>query len=203
MGDARYLFANMVDSCGYSIAKHIFQKCINEGAEIEAKKEKRVATAQRRATAAPIKLPTIEEIDAAAATADRHQISIWWARLSDTDQQDFSADEKLIIHHLAGRYKEFGGYTADFNPNLPPIKRKGARNRNAPGAELPAMFDKTNPQSAFSIEKAKRNGSLGKEQFAELLASRPDKKYGPTAEAVLRNERNWRKKNGKFRRKFF
>jgi hypothetical protein len=181
-GDAWYLFASMIESCGYPTAKFIFEKCIKEGAEIEAKKEKRAATVQRRATAAPIELPTIEEIDA----ADRHQISVWWKQLSDTDQ-DFSADEKLVIHHLAGRYKEFGGYTADFNPHRPPIKRKGARARSAVNAKLPAMF---------AAEKA-RNSRLGRERIAEIVIERHGTKHGRTVETVMRNERNWRKKNRK------
>jgi hypothetical protein len=191
-GDAWYLFAIVIAKCGYPTAKFIFEKCIKEGAEIEAAKEKRTAAAQRRATAAPMKIPTIKEID----SADRERVCIWYTRWLETEQH-LSAQEQKAVAHLTKRYIQFGGFPADFVPRLPPIKRKGARTRNAPGAELPAMFDKTNPQSSFSIEKAKRNGRFGKEQFAELLASRPDKKYGPTAEAVLRNERNWRKKKQK------
>jgi hypothetical protein len=188
LSDARYLFANMIESCGYPIAKHIFQKCIKEGAEIEAKKEKRVVTAQRRAKAPPIDLPPIAKQNAMS----REDVCKWWIRFADTEQP---YDERA--RHLWSLYQAFGGQPEGFNPHLPPIKRKGAKTRNAVNAQLPAMFDETNPESDFSIWKAKRNGRGTKEQFADLQASRPGKKHGPTADAVLHNERNWRKKKRK------
>jgi len=147
---------------------------MKDGAEIEAQNEKRATIAQRRAIAPPIKLPTIEQINA----ADRHQICVWWARLRGTDQ-DFSVDEKQIIGHLAGRYVEVGGYTKDFDETkLPPIPQK----RNHDDAILVAMFDRTNPESAYSIARAERGGQLKVSEFAASLVP----KWGNSAGHVIR-----------------
>ena len=96
-GDAWYLFAIMIEKCGYPTAKFIFEKCIKKGAEVEAANAKRLADAQRRAGTPPMKLPTRRKIDA----ADRHQICVWWARLRATDQA-FSESEKKIIRNSPG-----------------------------------------------------------------------------------------------------
>jgi hypothetical protein len=190
--DAWSLFQTICAQCGLTAATTIFKKCVAMGAEDAATEQKRERAALARARQAPLKLPTLAEINA----ADRERICVWWARLLAADQK-FTAKENRIIARLGARYFKFGGQPAGFKAKIPPTKRKGAIKRDAVNAALPAMFDTTNPQSSFSIEKAKRNGRLTKEQFAELLASRADKKYGPTAEAVLRNERNWRKKKRK------
>jgi hypothetical protein len=174
MSDAWYLFASMIEGCDYPTAKFIFEKCIKEGAEVQAANAKRSADAQRRAAAKPMKLPTITQIDAAA----RHQICVWWARLGATDQA-FSEGEKRIIHHLAGRYVEVGGYTKDFDEiRLPPIPQM--RNRN--DAALLVMFDRSNPQSAYSIERERHGGKLKVSEFAASLVP----EFGGSASHIMR-----------------
>jgi hypothetical protein len=190
--DAWMLFQAIYTQCGLAAATAIFEKCIAMGVDDAAAKGKRERAALVRARQAPLKLPTLAEINA----ADRERICIWWARLLAADQK-FTAKENRIIARLSARYFKFGGQPAGFKPRLPPIKKPGAVKRDAVNAALPAMFDATNPQSAFSIEKAKHNGRLTKERFAEIFVERYGRKHGPTAEAVLHNERNWRKKNRK------
>jgi hypothetical protein len=187
-GDAWYLFASIMGKCGFETAKFIFEKCIKEGAEIEAANAKRSANAQQRAGAAPMKIPTVQEIDA----ADRERICMWYARLLTTDQH-FSNREREAVDRLTKRYIEFGGFPAGFKPRLPPIKKKGAVKRDAANAALPAMFDATNPRSAFSIEKAKRGGDLTKRDFAGLLV-KSDKKFGKDVDSLLANLRYHRSK---------
>jgi hypothetical protein len=183
VGDARYLFAIMIEKCGYPTAKFIFEKCIKEGAEIEAANAKRSANAQQRPDAAPMKIPTIQEIDA----ADRNRICMWYARLLTTDQR-FSNREKEAVDRLAKRYIEFGGFPAGFKPKLPPIKKKGATRKVRPAAaELPALFE------ALKIEHPRLNNP----RIAQLVVERYGKKYGKSVEAVERAEREWRKKNRK------
>jgi hypothetical protein len=184
-GDARYLFAIMIEKCGYPIAKVIFEKCIKEGAEIEAAKKKRAAKTQQRASAAPMKIPTPKEIDA----ADRERICMWYARLLATDQH-LNAREKNAVARLTKRYIEFGGYPAGFKANLPPLKKKGAVKRDAVNAALPAMFDDRNPRSPFSMEKKRGGGKLTKHEYAASLIP----KFGATAEHVLANLRYHRGK---------
>jgi hypothetical protein len=182
-GDAWYLFAIIIEKCGLETAKFIFEKCIKEGTEIEAASAKRAAATQRRATAAPMKIPTIKEIKA----ADRDRICMWYARLLTTDQH-LSLQEKKSVALLTKRYIEFGGFPADFVPRLPPIKKKGATRKVRPAAaELPALF------TALKIEHPRLNNP----RIAELIVERYGKKYGKSVEAVERAEREWRKKNRK------
>ena len=90
---------------------------------------------------------------------------------------------------MALRYKDVGGNPSDFDENLLPIKKKGAKRRAPPtAAELPAMF------AALKIKHPRfSNGRI-----AEIIAARPDgAAYGKSAEAIERAEREWRKKNRK------
>jgi hypothetical protein len=174
-GDAWFLFANIIDSCGYPTAKFIFEKCIKEGAEIEAAKAKRVANAQRRAAAAPMKIPTIAQIDAAGHS----QICIWWERLRSTEQKFDSASEKESVDRIQARYIEFGGYPKDYTEGkLPPIPQK----RNHDDAALVAMFDRSNPQSPYSIAREKRGGKLKTAEFAASLVP----EFGTSAGHIMR-----------------
>jgi hypothetical protein len=182
LGDAWLLFAEVASRCGVATARFIFQKCISEAEKQEDRalgiQKKKAAQKARSLTT----LPTAEQI----AAADRKQISNWWARLPD---RKITEREKPLYALLLKRYIEFGGYTKDFNPNLPPLKKHGAVTRHAPNRELPALFDSKNPNSAFSIEKAKRGGNLTQIEFAETLVPR----HGHDAEHVLANLRYHRK----------
>jgi hypothetical protein len=173
-GDAWFLFQEIVQRCGLPTAKFIFQKCINVADEKEDQARALEKAKAARRDRAPIKLPTIEQIDA----ADRHQISVWWARLRGTDQ-DFSADQERKIQHLAGRYREVDGYTKDFDETkLPPIPKE----RNQADAALLAMFDRSDPQSAYSIACKKHGSELNIEEFAATLVPT----HGTSAKHVLR-----------------
>jgi hypothetical protein len=186
MSDAWYLFVNMVEKCDYSTAAWIFKKCIEQGADIEEARAKRTASAEKRAAAAPFKPPTITEIDA----ADRHQVCVWWERLRSTEQKFEDANVLKSIGRIQARYIEFGGYPAGYTEGkLPPIKKKGAIKRVAPNAALPALFDPTNPESAFSIERAKRGGHLTQLEFAKHLVAGGDPQFGTDAKSLLGNLR--------------
>jgi hypothetical protein len=183
-GDAWFLFEEIHQRCGLPTATHIFQKCI----DVAAQQEEENAAIERRKRVrkerAPFKLPTISQID----SADRRQICLWWARLRGTDQR-FSASEKKIIRRLAERYQEVDGYPKDFDETaLPPTKKKGARKRNAPNAQLPAMFDANNPDSPFSIEKARRGGKMTEREFAEVLVA-SNGPYGKSVDGLIANLR--------------
>lgn len=174
---ARTLFGAISRELGSPSAKLIFELCAREAVEASTPADK---TPRRE----HIKLPTTAQIEG----ANRSKICAWWDRLRHTDQT-FSDAERKIIHQLAGRYIEVGGYPSGYiEGKQPPIKRKGAKAHNPPGAKLPAMFD---------AMKAERNGNLTKERFAEIVVKVHGKTYGKNVEAVQRNERNWRKKNRK------
>jgi hypothetical protein len=137
-----------------------------------------------------VKLPPAAEIEAMTC----HKVCEWWRRIQDNGQV-FEGGQKQSLTALAKRYRECDGYQGSILLMPLPFKQKGAsRKVRPPAAELPAMFDLSNPQSAFSIEKAKRNGRLTKERFAELVIEQHGTKYGPTVEAVLRNLRRWQQK---------
>jgi hypothetical protein len=172
-GDAWYLFAIMIEKCGYPTAKHIFETCIEKGAEIETAKAKRAATARQRASAAPMKIPTLKEIDA----ADRERICIWYARLLTADQH-LSSRQKSAVARLTQRYIEFGGFPTDFVAKLPPIPKK----RSHRDAVLIGMFDRSNPKSAYSVERKRRGGKLKVVEFAASLVP----EYGSSAEHIMR-----------------
>jgi hypothetical protein len=178
LGDASFLFANIIESCGYATAKFIFEKCIKEAAEIEAQRERARGKQAARYLAPLLELPPIAEID----VMDREQVCRWYRRFARTDQ---AYDERS--RRLLDRYLSFGGQPNDFNSNLPPIKPKGARNHKAPGAELPALF----------AAERNRNTRLSNPQIAEIIVKKHGTKYGKNAEAVERTERNWRNKNRK------
>jgi hypothetical protein len=185
LGYARFLLEKIAQRCGPQTAKWIFQKCI-QGAEEQQSQAAAIprAKAARRARELT-KWPTAEQI----AAADRKQISTWWARLPD---RKLNAREKRLCDLLWGRYFEFGGYTEDFKPNqLPPIKKPGSVKRNAPNRRLPALFDAADPQSAFSVEKAKRGGKLKQAEFAATLVPM----HGLTVDNVLANMRHWRSRS--------
>jgi hypothetical protein len=173
LGDAWYLFSVMMEKCGYPTAKIIFEKCIKDGAEIEAARAKRAAEVQRRASAAPMKIPTIREING----ADRDRICIWYARLLTTEQH-FNAREQKGVNRLQQRYIQFGGFPVDFAPKLPPIPSK----RNHGDAVLVDMFDRSNPESAYSIERKKRGGKLKDAEFAQSLVP----EFGASAGHIMR-----------------
>jgi hypothetical protein len=172
-GDAWYLFSIMIEKCGYPTAKVIFEKCIRDGAEIETARAKRAAEVQRRAAAAPMKIPTIKQID----SADRDRVCIWYARLLTTEQH-LNAREQKAVDRLTERYIEFGGFPTDFAPKLPPIPTK----RNHSDEVLVEMFDRSNPESAYSIERTKRAGKLKVAEFAASLVP----EYGASAQHILR-----------------
>jgi hypothetical protein len=172
-GDAWYLFSIMIEKCGYATARVIFEKCIRDGAEIEAARAKRAAEAQRRAAAAPMKIPTIKQING----ADRDRICIWYARLLTTEQH-LNAREQKAVERLTKRYISFGGFPADFDRKLPPIPKK----RNHEDAVLIDMFDRSNPQSAYSIARTEHGGKLKVAEFAASLVP----KFGTSAEHIMR-----------------
>jgi hypothetical protein len=178
LGDAWFLFSNIIENCGYPTAKFIFEKCIKDADELEALHEKVKSERTAHALAPAVELPPIAEIDA----MNREQICRWYARFSKTDQ---AYDERS--HRLLNRYLSFEGQPKDFKSNVTPIKRKGANTHKPPGAELPALF---------AAEKA-RNTRLGNEQIAEIILKKHGPKYGKSVESIVRTERGWRKKNRK------
>jgi hypothetical protein len=184
-GDAWILFEEIARRCGPRTAKWIFQHCIRIAEEQQSSQAAAITRAKAARRARELtKLPTAEQI----AAADRKQISNWWARLPD---RKYNAREKRLYDLLRRRYVEVGGYGKDFKPNqLPPIKKLGSVKRNAPNRVLPALFDSANPQSSFSVEKAKRGGKLTQTEFAKTLVPI----HGHTAEHVLANLRYWRAK---------
>ena len=178
-GDAWFLFANMIESCGYPTAKFIFEQCIKEGADIIAKREKSRNKRAARANAPYLELPSIAQIDAMS----RDQICRWYERFARIDQ---AYDERAA--RLLARYISFRGPAKGFKRNVPPIKPKGARRRGAPrAAELPAMFE------ALKM----KHPTFSKADMAEAVFKQHGSIYGKSAEAVERAERNQRKKNRK------
>jgi hypothetical protein len=180
LSHARNLFKKISRECDVTTARLIFQLCAQEAVEAVAEKKNQP---QRQ----PMKLPTIARID----DADHAQICTWWERSRYTDQK-FSKSEKQVIGRLAKRYVELGGYPAGYTEGkLPPIKKKGSIKRDAPTADLPALFDAMNPHSAFSIERATRGGRLNKREFAATLCPPATDKptYGATPDHVLANLR--------------
>lgn len=174
LGDARILFEMICRNCDLPTAKFIFQRCVEEAVDQEEAQAAANKHRESRLHRPPIRLPSTKQIDA----ADRHQICVWWARLRGTDQA-FSESEKIIIHHLAGRYVDLGGYTKDFDETkLPPIPQK----RNHADEALLVMFDRTNPQSAYSIEREKRGGKLRAVEFAASLVP----EFGTSAGHIIR-----------------
>jgi hypothetical protein len=182
--DAWNLFHEIAQRCELPTAKFIFQKCISVAEEQENQAAKIAKEKATRRTRASIKLPTAEQI----AAADRKRICNWWAQLRRTDQK-FNAQEKRVIDLLWRRYVDVDGYPEGFNENLRPTKKRGSVKRKAPNRELPALFDSSNPDSAFSIEKAKRGGKLTQAEFAATLVPT----YGHDAEHVLANLRYHRR----------
>ena len=166
--EAWSLFSTISEQCGFAVAKFLFEQCIKMGAEQHQAKEKQAKDKRIRAEQAPLRLPTITQINA----ADRQRICMWWARLLKADQK-FSPCETKIISRLTARYVEVGGYPVGFSVKLPPTKKKGAVNRVSPADDLPNIF------------KARPEG-LSKTAFAETLVPR----YGATAELVLRKLRH-------------
>lgn len=178
-GDAQFLFEKIRQFCGLPIANFIFKECIKRGNEMQADREKAQSKKEVRERAPLLELPTKAKQDA----MNREEICRWWARFANTDQ---AYDERA--HHLFRRYLAFGGQPEGFNPNLPPIKKKGARRRNAPkAAELPAMFD------ALKM----KHPSFNKPRIAEIIAEQTGTIYAKSAGAIERAERKWRKKNRK------
>lgn len=178
LGDASFLFQEIVERCGIATAKFLFQECIRVAEEQEqqaAAITKADAAQQARALA---KLPTLPQI----ATADREQICRWWARLPT---RMLTENEKEIVGALAQRYVDVRGYPKGFDPTrLPPIKKKGAKARKPRGAELPAMFD------ALKLAHPK----FSKPRIAERIFKQHGRIYGKNPETIARNESNWRKK---------
>ena len=177
-GDAWFLFANIIEACGYPTAKFIFEKCLTEAAEIEAQREKVRGKQAARYLAALLELPPSAEID----VMDREQVCRWYTRFARTDHAYDDRSRRLL-----DRYLSFGGQSKEFNPNLPPIKRKGAKTHKARGSELPALF----------VAERTRNARLSNAQIAALIVQKHGTKYGKNAEAVERTERIWRNKNRK------
>jgi hypothetical protein len=183
LGDMRLRFEEIARRCGPSTAIWIFQKCIRDAEEQQSSQAAAIREKAAQRTRELTKWPTAEQI----AAANRKQISIWWARLPD---RKFNAREKRLYDLLLQRLIEVDGYPEDFKPNqLPPIKKPGSVKRNAPSSVLPALFNSANPQSAFSVEKAKRGGKLTRTEFATTLVPA----HGHDAEHVLARNRYWRR----------
>jgi hypothetical protein len=177
------LFAEIYQRCGAATAKFIFNRCIEEAEKQEREEGTKISATLSRRARELTELPTLDEVRA----ADRRQIVRWYAFWPD---RKYKGKEKKITQLLQQRYVELGGHPEGFDPlKLPPIKRRGSVKHNAPNAELRALFDESDPDSAFSREKAKRGGHLKKSEFATTLVP----KYGATADHVLANLRYWRK----------
>jgi hypothetical protein len=172
-GDAWYLFAIIMEKCGYPTAKLIFETCVKEGAAIEEANVKRASEVEKRAAAAPMKIPTIKQIDA----ADRDRICLWYSRLLTTSQS-FTPKERKAVDRLQQRYIQLGGFPAAWSPKLPPIPAK----RNHSDGVLLSMFDRNDPNSAFSLERARRSGMLTNAEYAASLVPQ----YGASGAHILR-----------------
>lgn len=175
---ARILFKSISGELGVPSAKLIFELCAQEAVEPSA-------AADKEPRQDKMKLPTIAQAD----NASHAKICTWWERLRHTNQK-FSSVEKKVIGRIFARYVGFGGYPEGYvEGKLPPIKKQGARQRNAPkAAELPAMF------SALKAERPGRRNW----QCAEIIAKQKNgAAYGKSVEAIERAEREWRKKNRK------